>query len=136
MTQREKLLFKVAVTGDMTPLMGFKYKSKDLNILNSDAKTPLFCAVESQNIGIVKEYLSMGANPNENCVNGNTPLHIAFKHKNIMISGMLIAYGAKHVRFNNDQKRPSDFADAEMLKKINLRTGDVDLGTGKKVKFR
>lgn len=38
--------------------------------------------------------------------NGNTPLHIAFRYKNVDVANLLLAYGARIDILNNDNKTP------------------------------
>ena len=56
-----------------------------MNIFNSEGFTPLYQAVKFNSIEFVRFLLRKGADPNRICSNGNTPVHLAFKQKNLIV---------------------------------------------------
>jgi len=69
---------------------------------------------------LVKYFIDKGANINKKNNDGNTPLHIALKQKNMEIIGILLKNKAKLDIPNNDGDIPFEFFDSEMKKKFGL----------------
>jgi len=68
--------------------INFTYKSKKLN-------TPLYFAIQSNNLQIVKLFYKNGANINYKNIDKITPLHYAVIHSSIDIVRFLVSKGSK-----------------------------------------
>ena len=102
----------------------------DTTIKNIEGKTPLYIAIEYSNLQFVKHFLKLGANPNESCFNGNTPMHVAFKKKlkivyftknlTFKIINLLIKHRGNFNVANDAGEKPIDYASRKFLKELNI----------------
>ena len=58
---------------------GFTYFEPDVNARDDHQNTPLYYAAMNGNMEFSQFLVDHGANPNQPCENGNTPLHMAFQ---------------------------------------------------------
>lgn len=64
---------------------GFVYTEEDVNIKDSEGNTPLYYAAKNKHKEICQFLLDHGANVNQACQEGNTPLHMAFASNDAMV---------------------------------------------------
>ena len=84
---RHKALFDSIKYDTFDRFLMTKYKitPSDVFIRNKYNKTPLYYAVEKNRIHCVQYLLKLGANPNDKCIDGKTPMHIGFKQKHKIV---------------------------------------------------
>ena len=86
----------------------------DVNAMEADGRTPLFCATELGNIEIAQYLLQRGAAVDAQIPNGSSPLHRACRVTNRTyrpaLVALLLTAGADRTLRDNRGKMPADYA--------------------------
>jgi ankyrin repeat protein len=69
---------------------------------------------------LIKYFIEKGANINKQNKDGQTPLHLALKNKNMEIIGILLDNKAKLNIPNNEGEIPFDYFTSDMKKQFGL----------------
>jgi hypothetical protein len=79
----------------------------DVNITDSEGKTPLHYAVARRDIQLTRLFVSLGANPNVSDLSGQTPLGISIENNDAVISAHLVSGGANIHQELTDGQTPA-----------------------------
>jgi ankyrin repeat protein len=94
-------LHVVVISGDISKTQELVSKS-DINLIDTQKRTPLFYSVENRNLEITKLLLSHSANPNLYDKKRLSPAKIAIKNGDLESLKLLIHSGAK-IHFDNEE---------------------------------
>lgn len=98
---------------------------------DADGMTPLLYAVKWDNFEIVKLLVENNADVNIHAVNGDTPLSIARKNNNDVISNYLLKHGATEF-IKNEVSQNNGIVNIQNNQILNLQTGAYQVSGGKK----
>lgn len=66
----------------MLKISSYTFSSEEVNSIDKNLSTPLYYAVSNNDLTFVIYLITLGADPNIQCIKGDTPLHIALKNNN------------------------------------------------------
>ncbi|HSK70508.1 MAG TPA: ankyrin repeat domain-containing protein [Pyrinomonadaceae bacterium] len=125
-------LSKAVINADAEEVRNLIYKGEDVNgkEKDSNAKTPLFLAIENGNVEIAEILLSFGAKVNARDKSKQTPLMQLFDDTPAELARLLIRYGAKINVTDEDGNTPlilaAEDASAEILQILIDYGADVN----------
>lgn len=103
---------------------------KDLNAL-SEGRTALCCAVKNKNHRLIELLLAGGAHPNLPDSSKQSPLHYAFKFRDIRSVFLLLEYkGDLNIKDSNNNT-PLYYGSAGFLRELGLEGGIVTYGNSR-----
>ncbi|MFI5343268.1 MAG: ankyrin repeat domain-containing protein [Chlamydiales bacterium] len=88
---------------------------------NENGQTPLYAAVQANNIPAINTLSKLGADFNPVDLHGQTPLHTAALSKSIAVINTLVRFGANIEPYDNEQKRPIDLVQGKDLQSMEIR---------------
>ncbi|KAM3143653.1 hypothetical protein pb186bvf_004149 [Paramecium bursaria] len=106
---------------------GFQYVKADTKLYDQYGNTPLYYAAKNGDEVFCRFLLNLGADVNQPCSNGNTPLHMAFmaQHQQIIID-FINNKGDLNV-LNDQNFTPLAFAHSKLLSQLNLKNQIVNI---------
>lgn len=133
---KQRKLFVAAKSNNLQLILnsGFNYFETDVNAKDDQNNTPLFYAAKNGNREICEFLLHHGARVNEQCSEGNTPLHMGFSSSQVMVRFfffnalmilklviVLISKGGNLNLLNDHGQTPVAFGSESLLKLLNLK---------------
>lgn len=98
---KPKSLIDSIIQNDEKSLLSYLEKGADVNQIYQNGLTPLFVAVETNNLEFVKILLNKGASPNTHLSDGRFPLIVASANGSTEIVRSLLSAGADPNMINN-----------------------------------
>jgi len=110
-----------------------QYTTEDVNCKDAQFNTPLYhasCKKKNPNqlLSLFQKLVLWGADVNERCEGGNTALHIAFRDRNKDAIYFLLTHKANYMIANDLGHTPIYYAEAQILKDLNLYDAPATLG--------
>jgi ankyrin repeat protein len=133
---KHQKLFECVQRGKLDQLLRFNYhfSSCDVNILDHKSNSPLFYAVQKLDHPFIKFLLSLQANPNCRCSNGDSPMHMLFATNHVETIVDFLRIGVKIYLFkgsldlvNDKGMTPLAFAKKETLEQIDMLKATVNV---------
>ncbi|XP_068185584.1 ankyrin repeat and SOCS box protein 9-like isoform X1 [Antennarius striatus] len=119
-SQASSPIHKAAEKGQAECIEPLVQHGADVDQYINQSGVPLHVACSNQHLSTVKKLLQLGANAN-NCVSGESPLHIASRLSNPELVSVLLDHGASLSLKNNEGKHPLDLASPDSLVERLLR---------------